>query len=567
MITTIDTARQRAKPPMHNNKARAIILLALVSVSSALAQAPAGSIAGVVTDPTGAPVPGAHVSIVNSDSGLTRNLVTSKDGNYSAASLPSGIYLVTAEAEGFRLLERKATVEVGTTTTVNLALLVGALNDQVIVTVATPLIHYDHHQLGGLVSHAEIERLPLNGRNVLELAKLEPGVTNPVRGTNNRTFVGILGSGLQTNPRIGFTRVTVDGADINLIGTIGAALQVSQEATQEFQVSTVNFDLSTSLTSNGAINIVTRAGGNDYHGSGFYFYRDHNLAAYPGLRRDPSNPDPFFQRRQFGLQIGGPIRKDRAFIFSSYERNDQRGVLSIQPSTLEFAALGGIFPSPFLGNQFNVRVDVRLHPNYNAFVRYTHDGNSLFGPFDGQNDALPSGWSRIKNWVDQSIVGLTSVVSAELVNDLRFSYFFISSPETPASARDCPGCLGVGGPQIEIQDAEVLFGPQRRLSFVGRRYEVTDSLVWQRGNHRARFGFDWEHATASSQAITSEPASIELYSPQEVRNFNATVPPGDQIPSRPRSSRWATFCGFRWLAFRPASALPWLSNVIFASTA
>jgi hypothetical protein len=72
-------------------------------------------------------------------------------------------------------------------------------------------------------------------------------------------------------------------------------------------------DLSASLTSNGSINIVTRSGGNAYHGSGFYFYRDHNLAAYPGLQRDTSNPDPFFQRRQFGYQLGGPIRKDRAF--------------------------------------------------------------------------------------------------------------------------------------------------------------------------------------------------------------------------------------------------------------
>ena len=98
-------------------------------------------------------------------------------------------------------------------------------------------------------------------------------------------------------------------------------------------MSTVNFDPATSLTSNGAINIVTRSGGNDYHGSGFSFYRDHNLAAYPALRRDPSNPDPFFQRDQFGSYLGGPIRKDRAFFFASYERNDQRGVISVQPGT------------------------------------------------------------------------------------------------------------------------------------------------------------------------------------------------------------------------------------------
>ena len=261
-----------------------------------------------------------------------------------------------------------------------------------------------------------------------------------------------------------------------------------------------------------------------------YFYRDHNLAAYPGLQRDQSNPDPFFQRQQFGYRLGGPIRKDRAFFFTSYERNDQRGVLSIQPRTPEFAPLGGIFPSPFLGNQFNLRFDVRFSQKHNAFVRYTHDGNSVFGPIDGRNNSLPSGWSLVNNWVDQSITGLTSVLSSTLVNDLRFSYFFISSPETPASAADCSGCLGVGSPRINIADVGLMFGNARRLSFVARRYQLTESLAWQKDEHRFRFGFDLEHATTSAQRLDQEPAMIELYSPRQVRNFNAIVPPAARIP-------------------------------------
>ena len=340
----------------------------------------------------------------------------------------------------------------------------------------------------------------------------------------------MLGAGLQVNPRIGYTRVTVDGANINLIASIGATLQVSQEAVQEFQISTVNFDLSTSLTTDGAINIVTRSGGKDFHGSGFYFYRDHNLAAYPGLSHDPKNPNPFFQRIQFGFQLGGPIRKDRAFFFTSYERNNQRGVLSIQPPSTDFAALGGVFPSPYFGNQFNLRFDVHLNPNQNGFVRYTHDGNRAFAPFDGNNNALPSGWSRLTNWVDQSIGGLTSLLSPHVVNDLRFSYFFISSSEAPASIDDCSRCLGVGSARVSIPDAGVTFGRARTLSFVGRRYQLTESLMWQRGSHRLRFGFDWEDAAYSPQQVDQEPATITLYSPLRVRDFNATAPPAAQIP-------------------------------------
>ncbi|MEP6913838.1 MAG: carboxypeptidase-like regulatory domain-containing protein, partial [bacterium] len=210
----------------------------------ALAQAPNGTIAGVVTDPAGVHVAGARVRLTNRDSGLTRSLTTSTEGSYIAAALPPGVYRVMAEAAGFRSLQRLATVETGTTTAVNFMLEIGEVTEKVIVSDVAPLINYEQHQVSGLVNRTQIETLPLNGRNSLDLAKLEPGVTNPIHGGNNRIFVPLLGAGLQSLPRIGYTRVTVDGGDINLIGTPGAVLQVSQEAVQEFQISTVNFDLS-----------------------------------------------------------------------------------------------------------------------------------------------------------------------------------------------------------------------------------------------------------------------------------------------------------------------------------
>ena len=314
-----------------------------------LAQTPTGTIVGTVTDPTGAVISSAAITIVNRGTGLTRTSTTNPEGTYAASALPVGLYEIRAAAVGFSTLMQQASVEAGSTTTVDLSLRIGEVAQQVNAeTEASPQIQYDSHRVGGLVSRAQIENLPLNGRNFLELAKLEPGVTE-AQSAHNRTFVPILGSGLISYPRIGYTRMTVDGASIISIASPGAAQKVSQEVVQEFQISTVNMDLSTGLGSNGAINIVTRSGGNDFHGSGFFLYRDHNLAAYPGLRRDASNPDPFFQRQQFGYQLGGPIRKDRAFFFTSYERNDQRGVVSIQPRTPEFAPLGGIFPSSVPG--------------------------------------------------------------------------------------------------------------------------------------------------------------------------------------------------------------------------
>lgn len=121
------------------------------------------------------------------------------------------------------------------------------------------------------------------------------------------------------------------------------------------------------------------------------------------------------------------------------------------------------------------------------------------------------------------------MLSTRVVSDLRFSYFFFSAPETPARTEDCPGCLGVGAPRINITDAGVAFGGQQSGSFVGRRYQLTENLAWQKGSHRLRFGFDWEHARASNQRIDQEPATINLYSPRQVRQFNQS-PTANPIP-------------------------------------
>jgi hypothetical protein len=508
------------------------ILALFAAIGGAPAQTPAGAIAGVVADSAGAPVAGALVTVTDRDTGLTRGLVTSSDGVYVAAALPPGAYGVAASTQGFEPLERFAVVEAGTTTALDLTLQPAGMREEVTVDATAPLIRYDHHQVGGGVSRKQIENLPLNGRNYLELAKLEPGVPPPTTGNQNRVFVHMLGAGgsLATPSRVGNTRVTVDGANVVAIGAIGAQLQVSQEAVREFNLTSVNFNLSTGLTSSGAVNVVTRSGGNELHGGAFYFYRDHNLAASPSLGRDPDNPDPFFQRAQFGFAVGGPVARDRAFFFTGYERTDQRGVVTVEPSTPEFAPLGGTFPSPFLGDQFNLRLDARLNEDHNAFVRYTHDANQLFAPVFGGQGTLPSGWSRVDNWVDQSIVGLTSVLSSNVVNDLRFSYFFVSTGEAPATEDDCPGCLGVGAPRIIVDGADVELGRARTASNVGRRYQLTDSLAWQRGNHGLRLGFDWEHSSNSIQQLVNEPATVYLYAPQDVRDHNERVPPDERIP-------------------------------------
>jgi len=286
-------------------------VLFLTGIVFAAAQSPTGSITGVVRDPSGAAVSAARVQAVSTATGLARTITTSEQGDYSFPSLLAGEYDVSLEASGFQRIVRPASVAVGITTTVDFALRVGDTKDSITIEGAAPQMQYDSHTVGGVVTRGQIENLPLNGRDFLDLAKLEPGVLPPSRSNNNRTFVPVLGApGGNTGVGGRGTRVTVDGGSILAVGSFGSQMGFSQEAVQEFQISAVNFDLSTGITDAGAVNVVTRSGGNDLHGTAFYFFRDHKLAAYPALDRDPANPDPFFQRRQWGFALGGPIRLD-----------------------------------------------------------------------------------------------------------------------------------------------------------------------------------------------------------------------------------------------------------------
>ena len=499
-----------------------LLLLTLLAVNTAHAQSPTGIIAGIVTDPEGAAVAGVRIIITNRSTAARRNLTTSEDGDYSALALAPGDYLIAAEATGFSSQERKATVEAGTTTTVNLHLQRGAISETVVVEIADSLMRRDDHQVSGLISRNQIENLPLNGRNLLELAKLEPGVQPPTRASSNRTFVPALGQPQGNNGR--GTRVTVDGGSIMAVGNGGSGMGFSQEVVQEFQMATVNLDLSTGLTNGAAINVVTRSGGNDLHGTGFYFFRDHTLAAYPALKRDLDNPDPIFRRQQFGFALGGPIRRDRVFFFGTYERNQQLGVVATALGE-DFEHLNRITPSPYHGNQFSLRLDGRLTDAHTGFMRYSHDGVQAFGPPTLQPNAYPSFWVQQPLWADQSILGFTSVFRDTLVNDLRFSYFFVSSSIVAPTERECPACLGVGAPSITVDGADLSIGRTGvQQETLARRFHLTDYVTWQKSAHRMRFGVDWEYNRGGTLSWNSEPAALILYSPKRAHKADIETP-------------------------------------------
>ncbi|HEX6895697.1 MAG TPA: carboxypeptidase-like regulatory domain-containing protein, partial [Bryobacteraceae bacterium] len=319
-----------------------VVFLALAL--TVLAQAPTGVISGTITDQSNAAIPSATVTITEKGTATARTLTTNNAGLYSAPALLAGDYEIRVEAPGFRTMVRTATVAAGNTSTVDMQMALGQATEVVQVEGTASQINTESQQIAGTVTRNTIQELPTNGRSFLILASLEPGVTYTTgvpAQFNSLINVQTLGNAQA------YTRITVDGGIINdeWEGAGSTSLNVSQEVVQEFQMTTVNFDVSSGIGAAGQINIVTRGGSNEFHGSGFYFFRDHNMAAYPGLKRatDPSsfNPNcgtplninqspqckaaenPFFARRNPGGGIGGPIKKDKLFFYFNYEYSNQ----------------------------------------------------------------------------------------------------------------------------------------------------------------------------------------------------------------------------------------------------
>jgi len=518
-----------------------LFTLSVCGAVSCLAQAPVGSLMGTAHDSTGAVMPGVSVIVTNKDTGLTRPMTTSGEGIFSAASLPGGNYSVKASATGFRSLEVNATVQTGQVTNVDLELQVGAEAEVINVQGETAQISYDSHEISGVITHEDIQNLPVNGRSFLQLSMLQPGVSvtaNNVGQYNKQFDVSILGASSANNS----VRITVDGATVQDSITGGTQQNFSQEVVQEFQLSSTNFDLSTGIGAGGAINVVTRSGGNDFHGSLFFFYRDHNLSAFPFLAHEPGEPNsPYFARKQGGFWFGGPIKKDKLFFFTSLEHIAQTSLFSAFPSDPAFQALGTNAASPYHANELTERLDWRINTRNNAFLRYSHDGNNSFAP-PGIGD-LPSDWNVNTNWADSGVFSLISVLTPAIANEFRYSYTFWSNTNTPPTLAQCPApCLGwdyatnSDGPMVTVLGVnnfamgESATSPQSRLL---RRHIFADNVSMQKGTHSIKFGGYWEYQKGTGSYSYADPAAMELWSPELVQAYNQKIAgqgfAGDQI--------------------------------------
>ncbi len=506
--------------------------LFVLMATTAWAQAPVGTISGTVRDQSDAVLPAASVTIRSLTTGVERHLTSNVDGTFTAPALAAGTYEVLASLDGFRNQRIEVTVATGRVSAIEMKMELGGAAETVNVAANAIHVETEAHAVSGVITRQEIQELPLNGRSFLQLAFLEPGVTASAGSTsqyNSLFSVSILGG--DSNK----TAITVDGGNIrnNIEGNTG--MNFSQEVVEEFQLSSANFDLSTGITSVGAVNIVTRTGSNDLHGSGYFFFRNNDMAAYPALRRDPLNENPDFSRQNPGAWVGGPIKRDRLFFFANYEHTDQEGVVSFQPNLASASALAGVFPNPYSGHLISGRVDWRASGNHNGFLRYSHDKNSGFGPSGGA--AMPSNWLRNENRSEQTVVGLTSIFSERLLNDFRLNYTYWRNRNLFADDTTCGDCVGLGFPQIMINGTNVTIGNTSNAT-QGRdlyRFTLVDTFTWVKGDHRLRFGGEFEHAPGTGFWGFCDPACNVGFSPEFIRGLAPAATIGALFPTLPTS--------------------------------
>ena len=484
---------------MRNRLAAALVALLLCVCAPAFAQSPTGSIDGVIVDSTGAVLPGVSVSLTHQSTGATRDTVTDAEGVFHAPVLPVGPYTLRAQLSGFQTLERRdITLTVGQTLSLRLEMTVSTMTESVNVSGAAPIIETTKSQVSSTVNAISVENLPVNGRNFIDFALLTPGVTRDVR-TGDISFAGQRGT---------LNSLVVDGADTNntffgqTLGRTGsgrAPYQFSQDAVQEFQVNSNAYSAEYGRAGGAVINVVTKSGTNTPHGSVFEFYRDKKLNANDAINVLNKRPKSPYHYNQFGASFGGPLQKDKHFIFASYDgqRNTQPNAvfLNLPAGTVLDAAgqqaLSTLTPLATswtrTQNQdvFFVKTDSELSRSQRLTLRYNHQNFTGEGFENGgpQNSLEHTGASNVRTRTFNA--SLNSVFSNRMLNEARGQWAKDQEPGLANSDRP-EATIRQGGSTV-LTIGRNFFSPRETTI---KRGQFADTVTYIAAAHKIRAGAD-----------------------------------------------------------------------------
>jgi outer membrane receptor protein involved in Fe transport len=525
----------------------AVLCFALAFSLAVWGQSFGGRIVGMVTDSTGAVIPGVSVTTVNEGSGAQRRLMTDDGGTYVASELPVGFYTVRFASARLGKLERlHVKVDVGGETRANATLSVQSARESIVVTSEAPVLQQDSSALAEVVDTRQVQELPLNGRDFRKLAFLVPGAAP-------RSPRGSLGSFTVNGQREKSNIFLIDGVDnndsfrnqpsFNQGGVNSApATLFPVDALAEFSVQT-QASAEYGRNSGAVVNAVIKSGTNAIHGTFYDFFRNEKVNARNFFNSVPGSRQSPLKNNNFGGSLGGPIVHDRTFFFAAFD--GERGRLSsslavVVPSANDItsaraanaaagrpenalgAALLALYPgenNPAVkanyvydlpnvidSSNFVVKIDHRLSERLNLSGRYVFgDGNQTFPLTTGQGSQLPPYQTVVPTRVQLAGLNFSQVLSNRLINDTRFSFVRFTQLFSPLDAAFDPASIGLitgatgGLPTIVVSGFESLGAPTNEpRGRVSQAYQLVDALTWTRGKHTFKTGVDYRRPLVRS---------------------------------------------------------------------
>jgi Carboxypeptidase regulatory-like domain len=446
-----------------------------------------GNIVGVVTDKTGAALPTATITATNKGTNAQRTTTCNSSGQYRFDQLPVGTYIISAQAAGFGNVQTKELeLLVGTTLTASFPLEAGTVATAVEVVIGNQYVDTEKTDSSTAVTPKEIIDLPLNGRDIANLAILAPGVklVDSYDPTKNRYAVYAVNGSSGRN-----TNTTVNGVD-NKDNTVGGAvMQLPLEAVEEFRISTNRFSAENGRSEGAAVNIVTKSGTNQFHGALYGFFRSQALQTNNAISIQGGQSKPDYSRQQYGGAIGGPIRKDKDFGFFAYEGLRERSslpVTSLAFQELTLAAPLGAVPAhtigtPFDEKRYNGRVDHFFSENEKMYVSYSaQDNKSNNDQSTGQVDTTEGNFT-----INDLIIAngtLTSILTPKTINNFTVGFQYWNNLIDSTTRK----------PYFTFPDG-VSFGtninvPQKSSQ---HKFQFRDDFSHTKGKHTLRAGVDF----------------------------------------------------------------------------
>ena len=474
----------------------AVGLSLLLLCTAGFSQSITASLQGRITDKSGAVLPKATITATNTETGFTRTASSGDGGEYKIASLPVGSYKITVKAASFQQQTRALTMSVGDSDTVDFSLAPGQVEQQISVTTEAPLIEPTRTSTDSVIEQEKIQSLPVNGRQFIDFALLAPGVTigDTTSGSTDVIIEPVTKLSF-AGQNIHYNFIAIDGAD-NISTASGVQKTTpSTDAVREFRVINNTYSVEAGRAVGGIVNIITKSGTNDFHGSVYEYFRNNAMDATSELAAPGLNK---LQQNQFGFTLGGPIKKGRTFFFGNYEgqrRSENpyyNSVILANITKINQIKTGfGLNPEQLNQNRksdldnFLVKLDHSFNDHQYLFVRYFFNDGRLtnVSPLNDGFD-LPSGF-KDNNLRDQSLAGsLTSTISSALVNELRLQYGHRTFDFPTTSTQ----------PHLEVLNTFTAGVNRGNPDFYQEsRTELVDNVTWQHGKHTIAFGGDFNH--------------------------------------------------------------------------